>query len=269
MAGSWYPDRPGVLRDELSRYLNSVNVVATESIQAIIAPHAGLMYSGPVAAHAYAAVRDKPYDLVILVGPSHYVAFDGVAAIDVDAFETPLGDALLDRAMVGRLLDASPIVTAYPPAHQREHSLEMQLPFLRTVLPEVPIVPLVMGFQTRETIAALADVLAATLAGRQALLVASSDLSHFFDSETAARLDARVADRVEAFDPDEVLALLEQYPEAERGRFVACGGGPMVAVMRAARALGATGARVLCRADSGDISGDRSQVVGYLAASMS
>lgn len=268
VAGSWYPDRPGVLRDELSRYLESVSVAGTESIQAIIAPHAGLLYSGPVAAHAYAAVRNGAYDLVILVGPSHYVAFDGVAAMDVDAFETPLGDAPLDRAMVGRLLDASPVVTVYPPAHQREHSLEMQLPFLRTVLPDVPIVPLVMGFQTRETITALADVLAATLGGRRALLVASSDLSHFFDSETAARLDARVAERVEAFDPDGLLALLEEYPDEERGRFVACGGGPIVSVMRAARALGATRARVLCRADSGDISGDRSQVVGYMAASM-
>jgi AmmeMemoRadiSam system protein B len=144
----------------------------------------------------------------------------------------------------------------------------MQLPFLRTVLPDVPIVPLLMGFQTRPTIGALADMLAAILAGRNVLLVASSDLSHFFDSTQARQLDDRVAAFVDAMDPEGLLARFEEYPEPERGRFVACGGGPMISVMLAARSLGARHGAVLRYADSGDVSGDHSQVVGYLAATL-
>jgi AmmeMemoRadiSam system protein B len=268
VAGSWYPARPEELRREVSTYLDAADSVTAGPIRGVIAPHAGLMYSGPVAAHAYRAVRNQPYEAVVVVGPSHYVAFDGVAAIEVDAFETPLGPAPLAVDLVLQLVRLGSPVVVFPAAHTREHSLEMQLPFLRTVLPDVPIVPLLMGFQTRPTIGALADMLAAILAGRNVLLVASSDLSHFFDSTQARQLDDRVAAFVDAMDPEGLLARFEEYPEPERGRFVACGGGPMISVMLAARSLGARHGAVLRYADSGDVSGDHSQVVGYLAATL-
>jgi AmmeMemoRadiSam system protein B len=134
------------------------------------------------------------------------------------------------------------------------------------VFPAATIVPLVMGFQTRETILGLADALAAACRGRQALLVGSTDLSHYFDAETAERLDGRVQARVSAFDPEGLLDLFETHPEHERGRYVACGGGPAIAVMMAARQLGATDGRVLKYAHSGEVSGDYTGVVGYLAA---
>ena len=124
-------------------------------------------------------------------------------------------------------------VVDLPSAHGREHSLEMQLPFVRRLFPAAKIVPLVMGFQTRETILGLADALAAACRGRQALLVGSTDLSHYFDAQTAERLDGRVQARVSAFDPEGLLDLFEAHPEHERGRYVACGGGPMIAVMLA------------------------------------
>ena len=136
----------------------------------------------------------------------------------------------------------------------------MQLPFLARLLPAVPIVPIVMGYQTRETVRNLADGLGRALAGRRALLVASSDLSHYQDARTAGELDGRVIEKVAGYDADGLMALLERYPEH------ACGGGPIVAVMRAARTLGAVDARVLHYADSGDVSGDKSAVVGYMAA---
>ena len=137
---------------------------------------------------------------------------------------------------------------------------------MRRVLPDTRIVPLLMGHQTRETILALGEALARAFADRDALLVASSDLSHYFDAETAQTLDARVREYLAAFDPDGLLEHFEQFPEHERGRYVACGGGPMIAVMLAARALGASDARVLRYAHSGEVSGDYDGVVGYVAA---
>jgi hypothetical protein len=227
---------------------------------ALIAPHAGLMYSGPVAAHAYSLLRDRSFDVAILVGPSHFSAFDGVAAWPGTGFETPCGLARIDQNLVGELTAASPLIRAHPAPHVREHSLEMQLPFLQRLSPSLPIVPLLVGDQTADTARALGDALAAAAGGRRALLVASSDLSHYHDAATARRLDAVVLDCVSRFDPDALQAALDRRPDH------ACGGGPMVAVMRAARLRGAADAVVLGYADSGDVSGDKSSVVGYMAA---
>ena len=265
VAGTWYPGTEGALRRDVTAYLGAVPSSPPGEVRALIAPHAGLMFSGPVAAHAYKAVAGASYDVAVLVGPSHFVAFDGVALPGCEAFDTPLGPVRVDEACTAELAKSS-IVGTLPAAHRREHSLEMQLPFLRHVLPDVPIVPLLMGFQVRETIAALAEALAGACRSRRALIVASTDLSHFFDAETAATLDGRVQTSVAAFDPDGLLTLFEQYPEQERGRYVACGGGPAIAVLMAARALGATDARILKYGHSGEVSGDNSGVVGYLAA---
>ena len=250
---------------EVDRYLGDAPPWEGGDIQAVIAPHAGLMFSGPVGAFAYKAAASQPTDVIVLLGPSHFVAFDGVSIYPDGAFATPLGAAPIDAAMAQALL-ADPLFTVLPAAHQREHSLEMQLPFLRRLFPDTPIVPLVMGFQTRQTITATAAALARVCRGRRALLVASSDLSHYFDARTAAGLDGEVQRLVAAFDSDGLLARFEQYPEAERGRYVACGGGAVIAMMLAARQLGATGARVLKYAHSGEISGDYDGVVGYMAA---
>jgi AmmeMemoRadiSam system protein B len=160
---------------------------------------------------------------------------------------------------------ASPLIRTHPTAHGREHSLEMQLPFVQRVL-SARIVPLVIGYQTRATILGLADAMARALAGRRALIAASTDLSHYFDAERAEKLDGLVARFIEAFDPERLLEEFESYPEHERGRYVACGGGAAIAAMIAARRLGAGTAHVLRYAHSGDVSGDRSAVVGYLAA---
>jgi MEMO1 family protein len=238
---------------------------APADVGALISPHAGLIFSGPVAAHAYKAVASRPYDVAVLVGPSHFVAFHGVALYPGTAFDSPLGQARVDEAGA-KAMASFHIVQRDSLPHEREHSLEMQLPFLRRVLPEVPIVPLLMGYQDRETISALAEAIVETFRHRRALLVASTDLSHYFDARTAETLDHRVQECVPTVDADRLLTVFEQYPEAERGRYVACGGGPAIAVMRAARALGATAGRVLRYSHSGVISGDYDGVVGYMAA---
>jgi MEMO1 family protein len=261
VAGSWYPGTSAALAREVDRYLALVpDGLVSGDVHALVAPHAGLMYSGPVAAWAYRAVQARRYDVVVLVGPSHHLGFDGVSIFAHGAFDTPFGPAPIADDVAESILAASRVVREYPAAHAREHSLEMQLPFLRRVLPDAPIVPLIMGYQTPATIADLADALARALAGRRALLVASSDLSHYLDARLAAAVDRVVLDRVSAYQADDLLADLDAEPHH------ACGGGAIVAVMRAASALGARDGRVLKYADSGDVSGDKSAVVGYLAA---
>jgi AmmeMemoRadiSam system protein B len=269
VAGSWYPATHGALLRDVDGYLAAVpaGAVPRGRLDAVIAPHAGLMFSGPVGAFAYkAAAACGPFETVILVGPSHFVAFDGVAVYPSGAFESPLGPAAIDDGLARELVAASPAIRVLPAAHAREHSLEMQLPFVRRLLPDTRIVPLLMGYQTRQTIEELAKVLSAVTG--KVLMVASTDLSHYFDAARAEDLDARVGACVNALDPDGLLALFEEYPEGERGRFVACGGGPAIAVMLAARARGARHGRVLKYMHSGQISGDNSGVVGYLAGAL-
>ncbi len=260
MAGSWYPGHPVTLQSAIDQYFGHVTESVTGDITALVAPHAGLMYSGPVAAHAYRQLEGRAYDVIVLVGPSHHIGFEGVAIMARGVFETPLGDVEVSGADADAIIASAPVVCELPAAHRREHSLEMQLPFLQRVLPGVPIVPLVMGHQSRATIAALAEGLASAMASRRALLVASSDLSHYHDSRQAALLDRVIVDAVDRFDPEAVERALARDPGH------ACGGGPIVSVMRAARALGAADARVLCYADSGAVSGDTTAVVGYCAA---
>ena len=265
VAGTWYPGNAGALTRDLDEYLAAVTPGPAGRVQAIIAPHAGLMFSGPVGAYAYESAASGEFDVAVLVGPSHFAAFDGVALWPEGAFECPLGLVDVDAEGV-RALAAFPVIQALPAAHRREHSLEMQLPFLKRLFPRLPVVPLLIGYQHRATIEALADAIAVAFSGRRALLVASTDLSHYFDAATAATLDARVLQSVTTFDPEGLLNLFEQYPEGERGRYVACGGGAAIAVMIAARRLGADSGRVLKYGHSGEISGDNHAVVGYLAA---
>jgi hypothetical protein len=270
VAGTWYPGTSGALAQDVDGYLEAADVAAPSGIlHAIIAPHAGLMFSGPVGAYAYkVAAAAGPFDAILLAGPSHFVGFDGIAVYPSGAFDTPLGPAAIDEALAREMAESSPVMHVLPEAHHREHSLEMQLPFIRRVLPDVPIVPMLMGLQTRNTIEAFAEVLAGAAAGRRVLLVASTDLSHYFDARRARDLDRRVETCVAANDPVRLLEIFEQYPEGERGRYVACGGGPAIAVMMAARERGARHGRVLKYMHSGEISGDNSGVVGYLAGAL-
>jgi AmmeMemoRadiSam system protein B len=237
-------------------------VAAAPAPRAIVAPHAGLMYSGPVAAYAYKAASISPAGAVVLVGPSHFVPFTGVSIWAAGAWETPLGRIDVDEDLAAAIRSGSDAIVEVEAAHGREHSLEMQLPFLAHLMPGVPIVPLVMGHQTRATAFALAGAMAAAIraSGKDVLLVASSDLSHYEDARVAARLDGVVVERVEAMDAEGLMQTLEGEPRH------ACGGGPIVAVLDAAARLGATAARVLHYADSGDVSGDKTSVVGYMAA---
>ena len=265
VAGTWYPATAAGLASAVDAHLAVADrggAAVDGDLAALIAPHAGLIYSGPVAAHAYRLLRGRAFDVVVLVGPSHFVGFEGVAVYPSGGFETPFGLSRIDEDCARAIAAATPIVHERAVAHLREHSLEMQLPFLARVAPNVPIVPLVMGDQTAEAATALGEALAVALRGRKALLIASTDLSHYHDAATAAALDRVAIECIRRFDADGLQAALDVEPHH------ACGGGPTVSVMRAARALGARDAAILNYADSGDVSGDKASVVGYLAAAL-
>jgi MEMO1 family protein len=267
VAGSWYPSAPNRLRSAVEEHLRIADELAADielpgELVSLISPHAGLAYSGPVAAHGYRLLRSLSIDLIVLVGPSHYLPFTGVSVWPSGEFETPFGPIPVDAAAATELMQACEIVRPLADAHRREHSLEMQLPFLGLLCPDVAILPLVMGQQTRETVFALGDALAALALGRRTLFIASSDLTHFLDAVTAGALDAVVIDKVEALDADGLMTTLQRRPDH------ACGGGPIVSVLHASRRVGAARGTTLRYADSGDVSGDKSSVVGYLSAAV-
>jgi hypothetical protein len=265
IAGTWYPGSREVLartvRDLLER---APTPPALPPLLALISPHAGLVYSGPVAAAGYRLLDRFRFDTAILVGPSHFASFSGASVWASGAFETPLGRVPIDEAIAAALLEGDPQLEFLPRPHEIEHSLEMQLPFLQILAPEMAIVPVLMGGQSRGEVDRVAEALASAVAratGR-ILLIASSDLSHYLPAETAAQLDGLVLEQLNHFEPDRLMDLFERSPNH------ACGAGPMVAVLKAARQLGGQGARVLRYGDSGDVTGDKSSVVGYLSAAV-
>lgn len=265
VAGSWYPGTAEAVAREVDRHLAAAAAPPLPGrLVALVSPHAGLRYSGPVAACGYALLRSRAVPTVVLVGPSHRVGFDGVALQASGSWATPLGSAAIDADTAAAIVAAGGgVLFDDDSAHEEEHSLEMQLPFLQRVVPEARIVPMLMGSQSREEIDATAAALVAALAGRDAVIVASSDLSHYQPARVANRLDSAVVEHVARLDDGALLRLLESRDN------VACGGGPVVAVMRAARSLGADSATILKYADSGDVEPhDKSRVVGYLSAAL-
>ena len=271
IAGRWYPRDPHTLRQAVDEYLDAVPpliVPAAEAVVGLLAPHAGLMYSGPVAAHAFQAVRGASFDVVALVCPSHFHADGPALTTGHQAYATPLGVLPVDqagvdqvRAVLGTRLGLSPERALVGLRQDQEHAIEIELPFLQRVLAgEFLLLPIMLRDQGREMALALGSALARALAGRRALLVASSDLSHYFPQPRAEQLDAEMLRQVAALDPDGVLAT------QAAGRGQACGSGAIAALLWAARALGATQARVVRQATSGAVSGDFEQVVGYGAA---
>jgi MEMO1 family protein len=264
IAGTWYPGDPASIAAEVDGYLAGVGGSALAGrLVALISPHAGLRYSGPVAAHAYAPLRGRTGLTAVLVGPSHHIRFDGVAVAAHGAFETPLGRVPIDEEIAGRLVAHGGKIVDEMRPHRQEHSLEMQLPFLQHIVAGVRIVPVLMGSQEREEVDMLARALVGALEGSDALLIASSDLSHYHPAPEANALDARVVEDVRRFDPEGLMDRLERSPGH------ACGGGAVVTVMKAARDRGADRATILEYGDSGDVAeGDKGRVVGYLAAAL-
>jgi AmmeMemoRadiSam system protein B len=252
VAGSFYPADPGALRSVLRGMLDAVPLQTGQPQsdlppRALIVPHAGYVYSGQIAASAYARLRPfrERYRRVVLLGPCHCVAFRGLAASSAAAFRTPLGDVPLDRAAIDAL--RHPAVSVIDAAHRPEHSLEVQLPFLQSVLGTFSLVPLVVGEAKPEDVAAVIDLL---WTGPETLVVVSSDLSHYLDYAAARGVDSDTRCAIEAMDGRRI------------GPTQACGARPLQGLLLAARRRELHAVTLDLR-NSGDTSGGREHVVGY------
>lgn len=263
VAGRFYTGDGQALGAEIDAYLQKVTPETPPGeVLGLIAPHAGYIFSGQVAAHAYRQIQGKPFHNVAVVAPSHRAAFAGASVYHQGGYRTPLGVVPVNAALARDLMARSDRLNFYPQAHAHEHSLEVQLPFLQRVLKDFQLVPVIMGDHDLTTCRMLAGALASIASNGGLLLVASTDLSHYHSQDEARVLDEAILHKVAAFDPEGLHEALRS------GRGEACGAGPMVAVMMAAREMGAGESRVLHYATSGDVSGDRQNVVGYMAAAL-
>jgi len=261
IAGSWYPGNPKVLHSDIEEYLKLAGEMDIHGeIMGLVAPHAGYVYSGGVAAYAYKAIRGKQYDTVIVISPSHRMAFPGASIYCRGGYETPLGIVPVNTEMSDTLINSSPLISDVVAPHVQEHALEIQLPFLQTVLGQFLLVPVIMGSQDRKTCESLAKSIYEAIGDRQVLIVGSSDLSHFHDYQRAVDIDSNVLQHLNKMD---ALGLLN---DLRAGRGEACGGGPAAVTMMVAKMMGADDSRVLHYANSGDVTGEKDRVVGYAAA---
>jgi len=260
-AGSWYPGEPEILSRDVRRYLENAKKERLEGeIVALISPHAGYIYSGQVAAYAYKLIEGKVFDSVVVVAPSHRALFKGASLYDRGGYRTPLGVVPIDTELSQKMMERRKEIQFLPEAHSQEHSLEIQIPFLQVVLKSFRLIPIVMEpYWNWETCQSLASAIAETVRGKNVLLIASSDLSHFHSYDEAVKLDKIVLNHIERFDPEGLNRDLRS------NRCEACGGGPVISIMLAAKALGANQGKVLKYLNSGDVTGDRSRVVGYAA----
>lgn len=261
LAGSWYPKDPAALSGLIDHFLQNVreSSFSSRNIPVIIAPHAGYAYSGQVAAHAYKLIQDKDYESVVIISPSHQFGFAGCSIYLKGGYETPLGIAEVDALLAAEIAKATGF-GYIAQAHQSEHAVEIQVPFVQRTLPQAKIVPIVMGAPQKKTIMRLANGLKQALAGKKALVVASTDLSHFLTKKEANQRDKKTIALIQDFNTNELIRKCE-----ERENFM-CGGGPVVAALLYGKDN--TGVKILCYSDSSQVSQDETRVVGYLAAAL-
>lgn len=260
VAGMFYPASADKLKDEVQSLLNKFKPAQNfQNILGIVSPHAGYAYSGKTAAFAFNSVANKKYKTVVILSPSHREYFPGISIYSGDAYKTPLGNVPLNKEMITKLTDDEKFIFEGMNGHRGEHAVEVQIPFLQMVLKDFSIVPIVIGDQRKTLI----DLLAKKLAGaidEETLIVASSDLSHFHKKAEADIIDSLIAKRIIDFDFEGLQSDLDNR------RSEACGGGGIVALMKTADLLGKKKSAILSHTDSGDITGDSSEVVGYLSA---
>jgi AmmeMemoRadiSam system protein B len=264
VAGAFYPSDPDVLSNDVRGYLKKAKKEAIEGdIIALVSPHAGYPYSGQVAAHAYKLVEGMEFDDVVVIAPSHRWPFEGASIYHRGGFRTPLGVIPIDGGMCDEMMALDRRFRFIPEAHLGEHSLEVQLPFLQVALEGYKLIPIVlMGGADYEICQSLGKAIARCLKKRNALIIASSDLTHSNNYQQVVEQDERLARHIDAFDIKGLAG------DLRKERCQACGEGPILATMMAAQTLGGDKGRVLNLTNSGDVTGDKrpgNYTVGYLA----
>lgn len=265
IAGQWYPNNPRRLAESVDAYIDAAQIPSIEGeIVAVVAPHAGHRYSGPVAGYSFAALRGLRPDLVAVISPMHYFSPRPLLTSAHAAYATPLGSIDIDKDALESLETHLYSELGFGLDYMRndpEHSLEIELPFLQRALEDdFRLLPVMVHDSSVRVTRGLGLALAKVLEERQAILVASTDLSHFYSQQEAEILDAEVLRQIADFSPEGVLRAEEE------GKGFACGRGALAAVLWAAKGLGADTVQILHHATSGDVTGDYGKVVGYGAA---
>ncbi len=261
-AGSWYPASKDVLSSVLDSYLKEAKVSEIKGdVVGIIAPHAGLIYSGPVAAYAYKAVQSRDYKTVVVLGFSHRPSFEGISVYKEGYFDTPLGALAVDSQFTSELMARTKEISFYPQAFKGENSVEMQLSFIKKTLPEAKIVPIAFGGSSFKHCETLSSALADLIKSRDdVLLIASTDMSHFHPEGEARRIDLASAELLRNFSAREI------YDKSVMGEQIFCGYMPVSTLLLTAKKIGADKINILQYANSGNITGDMKSVVGYVSA---
>lgn len=264
VAGSFYPGDPGKLRSMIKGFLDIALKERPEingKITGIISPHAGYVYSGQVASYGYSYLKDMEIDTFIVLAPSHRARFKGASVIPEGLYSTPLGDAVIDADIGKKLADLDGF-GFIPEAHDLEHSLEVQVPFIQVIDEYAKIVPIVIGTTDLRLCMALGDSIASAVSGseKKYCVVISTDLSHYHSYSSAAEMDKSLIRSIESFNESEVSAVLKS------GEAEACGEGPLIAGMSLCRSMGAKSVKSVKYANSGDTAGSKDQVVGYMSA---
>ncbi|MBI4532014.1 MAG: AmmeMemoRadiSam system protein B [Candidatus Latescibacteria bacterium] len=263
VAGQFYPRDPVALDRDVRGMLERAPTLSIEGdVRALIAPHAGYIYSGSAAASAYKQVVRREFDAVVVIAPSHHEDFPGVSVYRGDAYLTPLGSVPVAHDLIEQLVEQNDCIHVMDAGHRYEHALEVQLPFLQVALGgSLSIVPIVMADRSQELCCRLGEAIAETAEGKILLIVASSDLYHGYSYDACVQSDTRTLAGIEAFNPEGFCGGLE------RGIYQACGGGPITAALIAAREMGANSVKILHSINSNDVTGERGgYVVGYGAA---
>jgi MEMO1 family protein len=259
VSGQFYLEDPQALRKQIRRFLAAGQGRPDPDVCALIVPHAGYDYSGQVAAEAYKLVEGRKFDAVVVIAFLHRLFLQGVLVDDVAAYETPLGRVPVDREFAREIQMCHPLFRNAMPGRLEEHSLEVQIPFLQETVPGLKIVPIYIGAQNITSITTLAAALAKILVGRNVLVVATTDLSHFHSYEVASRKDKAL---IAMFEEGNAEAIYDAYAKEEAE---ACGMGPVLTSILLAKKMKWAGPRLIRYANSGDVTGDRSSVVGYAA----
>ena len=262
VSGRFYPADPTILSLQVDTMLEQHASELQGTLIGLIAPHAGYMFSGYTAAAAYAQLRGREVSTVVIVSPSHHEHFNGLSIYDGDAYRTPLGIVDIDTPLRDRLLQHKGAFVLSKFGHRDEHAIEVQLPFLQRINEDIKIVPIVMGDQRHELCLLLGEILGKETSQDDVVVIASSDLSHMHQDEDAKSLDQIAATDIVEFLPSRLMEDIAAH------RTEACGGGPIAAVMHAAFHRGATKTHILHQCTSGDVTGDRERVVGYLSAAL-
>jgi AmmeMemoRadiSam system protein B/AmmeMemoRadiSam system protein A len=268
VAGTWYPGDPGELAGTVDRYLQAVRAVDGEPM-ALVAPHAGYAYSGPVAAHAFKQLQGVDYEVAVVVAADHAPPISRTVSVWAEgAFRTPLGLLPVHREVAEALVSADSRISFDPAAHEGEHPIEIELPFLQRLCPGIAVVPVLMGSDDPGTVEALSRALSGALRGRRAVIVASSDLSHYPRYEDAQWVDRTTLSAIETAQPERVRATIAELMSLRVHNLAtcACGEPAILVAMQVAADLGANTYTLLHYQNSGDVpGGDRGRVVGYAA----